>query len=262
MAEAGPLPAGASLADLQALGAHRVDPARFAYLAALSRRSAAQHGAARQALDARLAQALDTCAADCRQALAEARQALPGLLARHPAAAPELRRLLAQADLPGLRRLAARLDARGSPGPLAGLVQQLDRTAPGLATGAGDAGLAGAAGPATQAAPAGELRALRQFRRTWTRLSAEQQLLRSQAQLPQNPGPLNSQLLALRALQLMQVLSPAYLQRFMAQIEALLWLDEAGPASAAANPERIDPLRALAFRHDVHDDLIEQILMV
>lgn len=235
MSEAGPptdrlAPApGLTLADLQALGAPRLDPVRFCYLQALARRAAAQQGAARQALATRLAWATEALAAQCRQALADAGQALPGVLARHPGAATDLRRLLAAADLPGLRRLTVQLDARSRPRPLADLLRRLDRPAP-----------VGAGAEAGQAHT--ELKALQAFRSIWSRLSAERQLARSLDQLPQNPGPLNSQLLALRALQQMQALSPAYLQRFMAQVEALLWLDAAGSAGtlggAPAPPRR------------------------
>ena len=46
-------------------------------------------------------------------------------------------------------------------------------------------------------AAAPELRALRLYKNTWARLAVDQQLARSLAQVPDNPGPLNSQLLVL-----------------------------------------------------------------
>lgn len=178
-----------TLDALRALGAQRIDPVRFAYVAALARRAEAHQGEARQLLDARLASALAALAARCAPALA-------GTLATGPAPA-----------------------SPGRPGPLAALVTLLDR-------------------PVLAGAPASgqpvELQTMLQFRSTWARLSIDRQLSRSQAQLPQNPGPLNSQLLALRALQLMQELSPAYLQHFVAQVEALLWLEAASSAPTAA----------------------------
>lgn len=58
-------PRGASPTDLRAQleglrreGADQIDPVRFCYIEALARRSLAYHGAVRQLLDARLAQAL------------------------------------------------------------------------------------------------------------------------------------------------------------------------------------------------------------
>lgn len=69
-------------------------------------------------------------------------------------------------------------------------------------------------------------------RRDWKRLSLERELARSRAVRPQNPGPLNSQALMLRTLQQLQALAPAYLEAFVAQAEALAWLEEAQPRQA------------------------------
>lgn len=109
---------------------------------------------------------------------------------------------------------AGRVAPQRQPGPLALLVQQAGRPA--------------AAG--TQP----ELRAVQQFGSTWARLRVDQHLVRAQAQQPENAGPLNSQRLALQTLQTLRGLSPAYLQRFMAHADALLWLEQAASAAPAA----------------------------
>jgi flagellar biosynthesis regulator FlaF len=80
--------------------------------------------------------------------------------------------------------------------------------------------------PASQAAaPArtvpAEIDALPYFRRTWSRLSADQRLAQSQAALPGNVGPLNSQHLVHRSLMLMREVAPEYLEHFLAQVDAL-----------------------------------------
>jgi len=97
---------------------------------------------------------------------------------------------------------------------------------PAVATGTGEA-------PSGTVSPARELKSLRYFRSTWSRLSAEQQLAQALAQAPENAGPLNSHLLVLRALQLMQDVSPDYLQRFMSYVDTLLWLEQADDLSGA-----------------------------
>ncbi|MDM0030627.1 DUF2894 domain-containing protein [Variovorax sp. J22P271] len=107
------------------------------------------------------------------------------------------------------------------PGPLALLVEQVARQA----ASAGDA-------PA-----AGELKTLGYFRSTWARLSAERRLTQSLAKVPENAGPLNSHHLVHRSLTLMRDLSPEYLNRFMAYVDTLLWLDQAGAGSGPAAPE-------------------------
>jgi len=68
---------------------------------------------------------------------------------------------------------------------------------------------------------------LQYFRRTWTRLSADQRLAQSQSSLPENAGPLNSQHLVHRSLAQMRELSPAYFDRFIAHVDALLWMERA-----------------------------------
>jgi len=111
--------------------------------------------------------------------------------------------------------------AQGSPGgppprgPLAELVDHLARHAPD---------------------PGGELKALKHFRRTWSRLSADRRLTQSLAKVPDQAGPLNSNHLVHRSLTLMRELSPEYLHRFMAHVDVLLWMDQAHGGAAAASP--------------------------
>jgi hypothetical protein len=109
----------------------------------------------------------------------------------------------------------------------------------------------GAAPDRPVAVPAPEPRTLQFFRRTWSRLSADQRLAQSRASLPDNAGPLNSQHLVHRALVLMRELSPEYLEHFVGYIDALQWLEQAGEAAAAelANgPRAAAPRRSAALR--------------
>lgn len=192
------------MAALRAEGAERADPVRWAYLDALARRAPDLSEAVREAVLQRLGAAL----------AAFPRRPAPGVGAGGLPASPE-------------------------PGPLAGLVQQLDRLW--AATGEGPA--AGSDGTAAHTAAPTELKALRLHRSGWTRLRTGQQLSRSLAKVPDNPGPLNSHLLVLRALQQLQQLSPDYLQSFMAYAEALLWVDQANSAAppSAAKAASVRP---------------------
>ena len=79
----------------------------------------------------------------------------------------------------------------------------------------------------TDAAPT-----LQFFKRTWSRLSADQRLAQSLATLPGNAGPLNSHHLVHRSLTLMRELSPEYLERFVGYIDALQWLEQSNEAAA------------------------------
>lgn len=87
---------------------------------------------------------------------------------------------------------------------------------------------------------AADLKSLRYFRSTWSRLSADRRLNQSQAKVPENAGPLNSQHLVHRAITLMRDTSPDYLNRLMSYIDSLSWIDQANvsaPPPAAARPE-------------------------
>ncbi len=83
----------------------------------------------------------------------------------------------------------------------------------------------------------GELKTLGYFRSTWSRLSANRRLTQSLAKMPQNAGPLNSHHLVYRSLTLMRDLSPAYLHRFMAYVDTLLWVDQVNSANALAGSD-------------------------
>ncbi|MCP5271444.1 MAG: DUF2894 domain-containing protein [Burkholderiaceae bacterium] len=91
-----------------------------------------------------------------------------------------------------------------------------------------------ALGPATSA----ELRTAQRLRPTLARLRVQQQIVRAQARQPDNPGPLNSEHLLVRALQQMQTLAPGYLGPFITQVETLLWLDGARGAGATAPADK------------------------
>jgi hypothetical protein len=70
-----------------------------------------------------------------------------------------------------------------------------------------------------------ELKAVRQFRSTWSKLSADKQLNHELDQAPKNAGPINSHMLVLRSLALMREISPDYLNRFISYADTLVYLD-------------------------------------
>lgn len=218
-----------AVAALREQGAHRLDPVRFRYIEVLSRKAAEQQGALRQQLDRRLAGVIAAYQSQFEQARSESEMALAALMQRHPQAADDLCRLHGDGDFRAVRRLVARLDAAPCQGPLGELVGHIDRQ-PSAQT----QGHCVATENSThlELAPLVELRTVRDFRNAWAGLRVDQQLTRSQAQVPQNPGPLNSHLLVLRSLRRMQDIAPAYVERFMAHVEALFWLDQAGLQAA------------------------------
>lgn len=191
---------GARLDALRARGADRADPVRFRFIEALARRAAAHDGQARRVLDDKLAKALAACG-------------------------DHLERAAAQGD--DTDHLAA------APGPLADLVDQLARHA------APQGQASAPPGPHAGLSSPPELKALGHFRRTWARLNAHQRLTQSLAKVPENAGPLNSNQLVHRSLTLMRDLSPEYLDRFMAYVDALLWLDQVNSGGAPAGKDTL-----------------------
>lgn len=193
----------AALDAWRAQGDDRADPVRFRVIEALVRRAAAHEGEARRILDDKLRARL----AAYGDALVAARAASASA---HPSASA----------------------TQAPRGPLGELVDRLAQQAQLPADGApaGDAGARPAATP--------ELKSMRYFKHTWSKLSADRRLVQSLAKLPDNAGPLNSHQLVHRALTLMRDLSPEYLNRFMSHVDALLWLDQANvgglPTGAAA----------------------------
>ncbi|OUM02542.1 DUF2894 domain-containing protein [Variovorax sp. JS1663] len=195
--------AAAKLDTWRARRDHRRDPVRFRFIEALARRAAGHEGEVRRILDARLA-------------------------------------TLMAAYEEGLEELEAARCADGGARPAAGraalkaLVEHISRHAPIVPAGASPA----AAVPGV--APEYELKTMRYFRSTWTRLSADRRLAQSLAQVPEKAGPLNSQQLVHRTLTLMREMSPGYLERFMAYADALSWLEQSQRAAVPASAPRAE----------------------
>lgn len=185
-----------------------------AYVAALARRAAVHGGTLRALLEQKLSESRSASASG---AVAPVARPTP------PAGQATVSAPAAPASRP------APSAARCRPGPLAELTARLNRAA-----GEGEA-LSSTAGLSAATAPA-ELKSLQRDRAAWARLSVEQELQRALAQVPANPGPLNPHLLVLRSLRQLQALSPAYLARFVSQVETLIWLERVSFGTLPARP--------------------------
>ncbi len=168
---------------------------RARFAQALARRAGAHAGAARRVLDDRLAALESTSPTSAATCRVEPDPPLRGALAD----------LVAHA-------------AREKTAPVLGPAAKPRETSPHqAATGA-----------------AADAPTLQFFKRTWSRLSADQRLAQSLATLPGNAGPLNSHHLVHRSLSLMRELSPEYLERFVGYIDALQWLEQSTEAAQDA----------------------------
>ena len=232
----------ALLVSLRNQGAQRFDPAGWHYLETLARRAAAHDASVQRMLGLKLGQALAVFAERFGKARSAAAELLATAGKKHPQATAELQRLFADGDFKRLRHLQATLEARAQCAQLAALVSQLE---PALA----DAPKHPTANRAivhvtATASPALELKTVRESRATWARMSVDKQLALAMKQAPKNAGPINSHMLVLRSLAMMQELSPDYLSRMVSYVDTLLLLDpgeidvpvkrkKAAPAKAA-----------------------------
>jgi len=202
------------VAEALARGDQRFDPVRFRVIEAMARRAAAFDGEVRRIVDDKVIALLAVYGEDLEKAKAAEvtkqqaqpeRDAFADLIehiARHAPAAD---------DVPAMAA-AAKTTAPGKPAPR-------PRSSPSVAP-----------------APAAELKSIRYFKSTWSRLSADRRLNQSLAKVPQNAGPLNSHQLVHRSLTLMRDMSPEYLNRFMAYVDALSWVEQLnGGGATAAN---------------------------
>jgi hypothetical protein len=180
----------AAIAALRLAGAERLDPVQLHYLELLSARAQTQTGPVQRILQTKLALALAEFTRRLEQAHSTA--SAGGVPAEGPTAA-------SQSPRESLRDL----------------VRSMAPHAPeqGGAT-AGDA-----------TGTRSELKSVRQFRNTWSKLSADKQVAKALDQAPKNAGPINSHMLVLRSLALMREISPDYLNRFMTYADSLLCLD-------------------------------------
>lgn len=206
----------AQIAALRAAGAHRFDPVGLHYLDVLARRSAMQQSPVKHLLDAKLAQALASLERRFEQARSAARQMLERTVPHHAHAADALQQLFAAGDFKELERLAKALKPGAEPASLASLVGQLGHPSP------DSTGTRSMDNPGMRS----ELKTIREFRNTWSKLSAGNQVKRALEHAPKNAGPINSHILMLRSLTLMRDVAPDYLHRFMSYADTLLCLDQ------------------------------------
>lgn len=77
-----------------------------------------------------------------------------------------------------------------------------------------------------------ELASVRRFRESCVKIHSKKVLKKALDDRPENPGPLNPQMLTIRSLSLLRDLSPEYLKRFVSYIDTMLWLEQSGAIPA------------------------------
>ncbi|HNV58506.1 MAG TPA: DUF2894 domain-containing protein [Rhodoferax sp.] len=213
-----------AIANLRSLGADRFDPVGLHYLDALERRTRVQNPNVKRILEVKLGHALQDFGQRFQQALSEAKQTMEPAALAHPQAAADLQRLLETGDLKTLAQSIESLKRLQQHDSLGELTLQLEQQSRKHTDPTQQAGMA----------PRVELKSVRQFRNTWSKLSAVRQVTRAMDKGPKNAGPINSHMLVLRSLALMRDISPDYLNRFVSYVDTLLCLDQSERLSQPA----------------------------
>jgi len=73
-----------------------------------------------------------------------------------------------------------------------------------------------------------ELKSIQRFRASREKIYADELVTQSIKEGPENPGPINPHMLAIRSISKMRDISPKYLSRFVSYIDSLFWLERAG----------------------------------
>jgi hypothetical protein len=82
------------------------------------------------------------------------------------------------------------------------------------------------------------LRSTQKMQRHMQERSLERRVELALAEAPESPGPLNPQMLAIKALSNMRDLSPDYLSRFVAYLDTLFWLEQADGGTASQKNDK------------------------
>jgi hypothetical protein len=226
---------GAALARLGERGARRVDPVRWHLAEGLLRRAPAHEGAARVVIEVRVATLVESIGAALDAAAADPSLAPAGTTPDRAASPGPLASLVAHA------KAHARMNAgRNGDAPEAVLKVPAASSASASArsTSARRPGRRTASTPVP--APTQTPPSLEYFRRTWSRLKADDRLAQARTSLPANAGPLNSHHLVHRALATLHELAPTYFEHVIGHVDDLLWIEA---ATGAAGPDPTTPGR-------------------
>lgn len=257
-----------SLQEIRDLNAEAFDPARFRYLEAMTGRAGSLRSEVAVQVATKTLAAIAQYRMDMDAQRAQAGPIAAAIISRFPDAAETAQELLRDWKFRGLQQLQARLQ-RGAPGSqlsiLAGVLRQGEQDHTSRTTDSnfedvlrqqerlllaniaeevpGERQRTGMAN-----ADPGELKSTRRLRESLVTRNADKLVTRALQEAPENPGPLNPRMLAIRSLSAMRELSPHYLTRFVSYTETLLWLEQAGIAAASGTADKPPAARPRAAR--------------
>jgi len=214
-----------TLETLTAAHADRFDPVRFRLIQALTRKAAEQRPAVARVVEKKALRALSDF--------------LDAYLAdRESVAAPAVRRRGEERkQLSPLAALSRELEQRGKPGSSASppsFEEELRRQEWEIVQSVSGFTPDAAAGTGAESEDPSRTGAMHYLRESMVQRSSQRRVEHAIQDRPENPGPLNAQALITRTLGMMRDISPSYANRYVAYMETLLWLEQAGRAAAPA----------------------------
>lgn len=229
-------------------GADRFDPVRFRYLETMTCRALNLPASVALIVEKKARKALEDYQHEFTQAKADATSSAERVAAQFPDSAESIHQLFADSDFKAVKRLEAKL-VRGKNQCTQNLEELIALTRQIIQDGTTTAespkqcsfeaflqqqeydivtSTAYAEDPSgIRPGNLGELKSVRRFRESWGKISSEKVVTRAINEGPENPGPLNQHMLAIRSLSTMRDLSPHYLNRFVSYMGTLSWLEQA-----------------------------------
>jgi DUF2894 family protein len=239
-----------ALDAIKAGAAHRFDPPRFRYIESMLARALAHAEPVKNRVGEKALEAFQHYQQDFNQAQSDAASALERIVSQRPDWSESMQALFEAVKFRELHRHEARLQRDSGEGALTDILGRLegqqDKTDAGpegnsiedmllrqehtiVNTLRASPNQQGASEPVTtHNANSTELKSARRFRQSTEKLSTNKRLGQALQKNPEDSGPLNPQRLIVSSLATMRELSPQYTSRFVAYIDTLLWLEQAG----------------------------------
>jgi len=222
-------------------GDHLFDPVRFRYIESMSQRALQQRASVSLILEQKLKQTISSYQENLSAAREQAQTVVNQNATQYPEASKQLKLLFQNCDFAGVNALADKLDRSRSRNLLSELIKQLLLESTDQDDKLSESSFSDLLQQQEKELTNGlhenelrsnsikkELKSVRLFRESQEQLNSDKLVRQAIKEGPENPGPINPHMLAIRSLSTMQRLSPHYLKRFVSYIDTIFWLEEAG----------------------------------
>lgn len=245
-----------ALKDLRQQGIDHFDPVRFAYIQSMVYRSKNHKYSVRKITDIKVFKILDELQSDFAKAQKSAAKTIKHINSEYSGMSEKIQALFDYGDFTAIRHLLFKLEADkkrcsnsitiladklanastviDNPNLDFDKLLQLQGENPELSF----THLTTDISSLAQHHLIDELKSMQLFRESRQKLNSDKLVTQSINDSPDEPGPLNPQMLAIRSLSLMRELSPLYLNRFVSYIETLLWLETIDEKDKLSTPQK------------------------